>query len=75
MLRTENANMNLSGAITNADGVNLANLNSSYMGMNDVHFNISVADYEAAIIDKAEFLKDVAAFIEQMLATVVDLND
>lgn len=74
MLQVDNTNMNMSGSSI-ANETTLATFNGNYGGNNDMHLYINVGDYRVALENKDALSSDIIAFLEALLANVVDLND
>ena len=74
MLKTDNANMNINGTITHENEV-LAVVNGNYNGHNEVYFNMTVQNFEKAKENAATLTADMGDFINQIFATITDLNN
>ena len=74
MLKHESTNMNMSGAIY-VDETAIANVSGDFNGANNIYIHINVPMYTTAIVNKETLYADLEAFIDQLFATAVDLND
>lgn len=68
-----NANFNGSSTINGSDV--LATFNASYTGDMGLYFNVSVANHELFIENRAIVDADFKAFVDKVLESVVELED
>ena len=74
MLKHESTNMNMNGAIY-VDETAIATVSGDFNGANNLYIHVSIPVHTAAIANKETFYTDLEAFIDQLFATAVDLND